>query len=137
MPLYDKPRIADASIKQLVGPFFLVDIVTRDVKTVYGDNVAVDLYVAAVEDRRFTEDIRNRDSVLIFSGFSAGLVRQAGQASPRDFPTWAKIESVQLPGNRSTTELVPVDNPPEFGRLPLGTLDGLLGGDAQDDDIPF
>lgn len=135
MGLYDKPRVADASIKELLGPFLLVAIETRNVRTVYGENVAVDLYVAATEERRFTEDMREKDSLVLFSGFSAGIVRQAGQASPADFPTWAKIVRVPLEAGKHTTELAPVESPPNWMELPLEKLD-VNGGDSEED-IPF
>ena len=112
MSIWDKPNQADGSIKDLTAPFQLISVATREVKTRYGINTAVDLTV------------RTESGDKVYSGFSAGIAAQIARSVAADFPCWARIETVPLSGGRSTTQLVP-----EQEQIPLPN--------AGDDDIPF
>jgi len=109
--IFDKPQMRDGDLRDLVGtPLHIVGIGTREVTTIYGKNTAVDLHVEINGETK------------LYSGFSAGIQRQAKQATEDEFPLWAMIVDLPLGNGKSTTELVPC----EPGQSVVA-----------DDDIPF
>ena len=107
MGLFDKPTgNADGKIRELVGlPIFLLRIEQREVDTMYGPGVALDLYIK-------TDD---GGAEKCYSGFSAGILRQARDAKEDDFPVWCKIVEKKLRGGKGTLVLEPCEEQLTFG----------------------
>lgn len=115
MGLFDKPKVQDGTLKELIGiPINILGIETRDVDTMYGPGTALDVR------------IKVGDGEKLYSGFAAGILRQARDAEEGDYPCWATIQEKPLRGGKSTLILVPSDES-EAEQLTVGA----------DDDIPF
>lgn len=99
MGIFDKPHVnADGKIQELVGlPIYLLRVETRDVDTMYGPGIALDMIIQTDKD----------GEEKCFSGFSAGILRQVRDAEEGDFPVWCRVEKKELRGGKSTLILVP------------------------------
>lgn len=123
--LWDKPTVADGTLKDLRGKVFkMIGARLRAVTTVYGDKNAVDI-VVEIDGERFT-----------YSGFSAGIQAQLRSASNGDFPTFATVEEIAVK-NGVTMSLVPVrEGEGDPLTAPERDEQTQLAA-ATDDDLPF
>ena len=117
MGLFSSPAEGqDGKLRELVGvPICIDHFELRDVNTMYGPGTAIDLYVKV------------GDSMKMYSGFSAGILRQLKDSKPEEFPVWAKIEDKPFRGGKSTMILVPSSESEVAEQLAL----------PSEDDIPF
>ena len=122
MGIFDTPKMRDGDIRELHGSSFrLMGAAVRDeVMTRFGPTKAVDLFVDPTGEASSKDD----ESVLLYSGFSAGIAHQVERASSRDFPVWAHIEEFPF-GKGTSTKLAFSDGK----TMPLP--------ETSDDDIPF
>ena len=98
-------------------PFLLLNYRVQNKDTVYGVKDQFVLTVAWDED----------GLVELFSGYSAGVLAQLGNANRSDFPVWVKLETTSgTAGKSGTRKLVPSD---KGDAIPVQA--------ALDDDIPF
>jgi len=111
MGLFDKPDYHKISEIEDGRPFFLIQIVIKNVDTQYGMKEAFDLRIA--------RDDSGVDAEW-YGGFAAGILRQIRQMGDDDLPTWAKFATTESKGGRSGTRiLVPCEQSEIDEELPF------------------